>query len=152
MDSVYAWKKDDSLSPVRATSPVHDASPVRAASVHDASPVRAASPVHDASSVRAASSHQWSPTFTHHRSINNQDTSVFDFDDDVNNEPTRILSKRTSFEKKLTPDAEQNSLVLMSVPTVTLTRVHVPLSSVEDEVCFNNIQMLPGFYRMKFLE
>ncbi|CAF1052583.1 unnamed protein product [Rotaria sp. Silwood1] len=97
-DSLYAWKKDDNLSPVRATSP-----------------------------------DQWSPTHGYRRSISNQDTSVFDFDEDANDEPARTPSKRTSFEKKISLDVEPKPRISMSVPTVNLTRISVPPPSVDNE-------------------
>jgi len=133
LDSLYAWKKEEALSPVRTTSPDH-----------------------------------WSPIHGHRRSISNQDISVFDFDEDINIEPTRAPCKRTSFEKKTTsdiesepcisvekkttsdiesepcisvekkttPDTELKPCVSLSVPCISLTRVSIPSPSAEDQVCF----------------
>jgi hypothetical protein len=93
--------------------------------------------------VRATSPDQWSPTTGYRRSTSNQDTSVFDFDDDANLEPTRTPCKRTSFEKKtITPDVEPKSRISIPVASISLSRVHVPPpSSVDDEVCFCDIEM-----------
>jgi len=53
------------------------------------------------SPARALSSpEQWTPMNRFRRSTSNQDTSIFDFDEDVNIQPTRIICKRTSIEKK----------------------------------------------------
>jgi len=44
------------------------------------------------------------------RSLSNQDTSVFDFDEDVHIEPTRELCRRTSFDKKTISDVEKKPI------------------------------------------
>jgi hypothetical protein len=86
------------------------------------------------SPVHTPSDH-WSPTIGYRRSTSNQDISVFDFDDDVNIEPTRTPCKRTSFEKKTTSDVEPKPVIPMTVPSISLTRVSVPPPSDDEEVC-----------------
>jgi hypothetical protein len=88
------------------------------------------------SPVRATSPDQWSPTHGYRRSLSNQDTSVFDFDDDLNIQPTRTPCKRTSLEKKVSSDVAPKSSTTMSSPCISLTRVTVARPSTEDEVCF----------------
>ncbi|CAF1148263.1 unnamed protein product [Rotaria magnacalcarata] len=82
---------------------------------------------------RAASPDQWSPTHGYRRSFSNQDTSVFDFDDDANDVPTETLPKRTSFEKKTTSDVEPKSRILMPSPSVSITRIIVPSPPANDQ-------------------
>jgi len=117
--------------------------------------------------ARATSPDPWSPIRGFRRSLSVQDTSVFDFDEDVIIEPTRPLCRRISdvekksisdvekttisdVEKTTISDVEKNSIsdvesklcIPMTVPCIHLTRVSIPSPSAEDDqVCFYDNEM-----------
>jgi hypothetical protein len=88
------------------------------------------------SPVRATSPDQWSPIRGYRRSLSTQDTSVFDFEDDINVEPTRTPCKRTSLDKKPVADVEPKPTIAMSVPAVAdvdpKPTTSMPVPSVAD--------------------
>jgi hypothetical protein len=111
------------------------------------------------SPVHTTSLDNWSPIRGVRRSLSTQDTSVFDFDDDIIIEPTRTPCRRISFdkktptdekkissdekkvpsdEKKVSKDVEPKPRSPMTFPSITLTRVSVPSPSADDQVCFSH--------------
>ncbi|UJR37518.1 hypothetical protein I4U23_030220 [Adineta vaga] len=79
------------------------------------------------SPIDAKSPDDWSPIHGYRRSTSNQDTSVFDFDDDLNTQPTtRTPCRRVSLEKKISLDVEPkpkpNTPTTSSSPTIKIKR------------------------------
>lgn len=89
--------------------------------------------------ARAASPDDWSPTRGYRRSTSNQNTSVFDFDDDLNIQPTRTPSKRVSLEAKPVPSVEPKPRSMPSSPSVSLPRASpAPSSTSKEQVCLTD--------------
>lgn len=83
--------------------------------------------------MREPSPDSWSPTRGYRRSLSNQDTSVFDFDEDANDVPIRTLTKRTSFEKKIVPNVEKKPDTPLAPAPASVKRIIVPRPSTDDQ-------------------